>query len=173
VALVLDATVGGPNANTYVTLAEAEAYVERMMATAAWTSATEQEKIVALGHAARRLDQEVFLGQRATTTQALQWPRAYVADPVWPYQALPSTTIPEAIQAAQVVLAVELLEAAATEAVATPEPAMSHITVGPITVEYEGAAAATAAVDDLPSEVYRLLRGFLSGGYGQFAILRG
>ena len=74
-AVTIDATAGGANANSYITLAEADAYVEAMVLStdaAQWDSGNTDSRNRALTAAAQRLDRERFLGARATDTQALQ-----------------------------------------------------------------------------------------------------
>jgi hypothetical protein len=73
--VTLDATVGGTTANSYLTLAAADAIVETMLGTVAWTGATENNRIRALVTATRGLDTLTWIGTRTTTTQALAWPR--------------------------------------------------------------------------------------------------
>jgi len=83
-AISLDATVGGANANSYLTLADAQAIVDGMVQDAdvtAWGTATTDAKNRALYTAAQRLDRERFLGARATDTQSMQWPRTGVRKP--------------------------------------------------------------------------------------------
>jgi hypothetical protein len=83
-AVVIDATAGGANANSYLTLAAAQAIIDGFVQDAdvtAWASATTDQKNRALFTATQRLDRERFLGARATDTQALQWPRTGVRKP--------------------------------------------------------------------------------------------
>lgn len=75
----LIATVGAANANSYVTLAEAQTYHDLNLGSDAWFEAEEGDQIRALIKAARRLQQETWLGSRVDSTQALAWPRAGVA----------------------------------------------------------------------------------------------
>lgn len=83
-AVVIDATVGGANANSYLTLAAATTIIDGFIeseAIAAWNSGQTDGKNRALFTATQRLDRERFLGARATDTQALQWPRTGVRKP--------------------------------------------------------------------------------------------
>ena len=80
----INATVGSASANSYITLADAQAIVDGFVEDAdvtAWASATTDQKNRALFTATQRLDRERFLGARATDTQALQWPRTGVRKP--------------------------------------------------------------------------------------------
>jgi hypothetical protein len=83
-AITIDATVGGANANSYLTLTDANAIIDGLVEDAdvtAWSSATDDQKNRALYTAAQRLDRERYLGARATDTQSLQWPRTGVRKP--------------------------------------------------------------------------------------------
>lgn len=73
--LVLDATVGGPNSNSYLTLTEGDAIAGYDFNNEAWILATDDDKIRALVKATYELDTLPWVGLRATTTQALAWPR--------------------------------------------------------------------------------------------------
>ena len=83
-AVTIDATAGGASANSYMTLAQADAYVEAMISStdvSKWSTGTDDTRNRALAAATQRLDRERFLGARATDTQALQWPRTGVRKP--------------------------------------------------------------------------------------------
>lgn len=77
-ALVLDATVGGANANSYVTVAEADTYFEGRLYATDWTGATTENKTTALVMATTVLDDWAeWVGSKADLieNQALRWPR--------------------------------------------------------------------------------------------------
>ena len=123
-AITLDATVGGANANTYITLDDANAIIEGFVLSddnAAWDNSTTDNKNRALFTAAQRIDREKFLGSRVSDTQALEWPRSGVRKPdtytnlyglSFPNRLVADyytdTEIPERVKKAQVVLAVYL-----------------------------------------------------------------
>lgn len=71
----IDATVGGPASNSYITLAEGDAYADDVLGTVTWVGATVDDQTRALLNATAKLDQLEWIGARATTTQALAWPR--------------------------------------------------------------------------------------------------
>ena len=76
-AITLDATVGGANANTYITLSDANSFIEGLILsddTAAWDGSSTDNKNRALFTAAQRIDREKFLGARVSDTQALYCP---------------------------------------------------------------------------------------------------
>ena len=83
-AITLDATVGGANANTYITLSDANTFIEGLVLnddTVAWDNSSTDNKNRALFTAAQRIDREKFLGARVADTQALEWPRSGVRKP--------------------------------------------------------------------------------------------
>ena len=123
-AISIDATVGGASANSYITLSDANAIIEGLVAdddVSAWDGSNTDNKNRALYTAAIRVDRERFLGARVTSTQALQWPRTGVRKPDtyintyatgFPFRIstdyFTDTEIPEQVKKAQVILAVYL-----------------------------------------------------------------
>ena len=75
-AAVIDATVSGTSANSYVTLVEADAYHEERLHNTEWTSATDANKNSALIWAANILDRKFqWKGRKKELTQRMDWPR--------------------------------------------------------------------------------------------------
>lgn len=75
-ALVLVATVGATNANSYISRAGADTYFEGRFGTSAWTSASNGDKEIALVQATRTIDRyHRFHGEKNASTQALSFPR--------------------------------------------------------------------------------------------------
>lgn len=101
-AAVIDATLGGASANSYVTLADADAYFETTPDSSTWTDKTNDQKNRALISATRWIDALSFYGDRCSTTQALKWPREdYTVDGI----DLACTLIPIGIEVATYELA--------------------------------------------------------------------
>jgi len=69
------ATVGSASANSYLTLAEGNEISNNCLGTFPWQTATDDNKARALINATRYLDELRFIGTKASTTQALMWPR--------------------------------------------------------------------------------------------------
>lgn len=69
------ATAGASNANSYLSEAGANAIAETMLGTLAWSTATSDNKARALITATNGLETLEWIGNRATATQALSWPR--------------------------------------------------------------------------------------------------
>ncbi len=99
---VIDATLGGTSANSYVTLAGANTYFETVPDSSTWINKTDDQKNRSLISATRWIDALTFYGDRCTETQALKWPRdEYKVDGI----DLACTLIPEGIKVATYELA--------------------------------------------------------------------
>src|SRR5262245_44913249 len=123
---MLDTTIGGANANSYLNVADVTAFFDARLNSAAWTTAVADDKTRALLMAANRLQVENWLGNRVTSTQRLAWPRIGVqkVDPVgtgygfgyhygYGYQSTEiykSDEIPQPVKDAQCELALAYLE---------------------------------------------------------------
>lgn len=77
----IDATVGGTSSNSFMTLAEADAYWADNYHSTAWDALIDDDKNKLLIMATQTLDYWVdWIGHRATEDQALRWPRYDVQD---------------------------------------------------------------------------------------------
>ena len=186
-AATIDATVGGANANSYLTLAAAQTIVDGFVEDAdvtAWATATTDQKNRALVTATQRLDRERFLGARSTDTQALQWPRTGVRKPDtyintyavgFPFRITTDyytdTEIPTQIQYAQVVLAVYLNNNKDGMALSGLEDYKS-VSIGSLSVTTAGASSTATGVDRVPPIFERYLTGLRISGPGNFSIRR-
>jgi hypothetical protein len=185
-AISIDATVGGANANSYLTLNNAQAIIDGFVQDAdviAWASATTDQKNRALFTATQRLDRERFLGARATDTQALQWPRTGVRKPDtyintyavgFPFRITTDyyteTEIPQQVQYAQVVLAVYLHNNPDGIGLSGLED-YKNVKIGSIDVT-PNLGYGAVGVDKIPPIVERYLTGLRISGPGNFAIRR-
>ena len=125
-AITIHHTAGAANANSYISLTEANELIEGLIKdedVEAWEagSTSDDYRNRALYTACQRIDRERFLGAKATDTQALQWPRTGVRKPDtyvnsyatgFPFRItadfFSDTEIPEQIKKAQAVLAAYL-----------------------------------------------------------------
>jgi hypothetical protein len=125
-AITIHHTAGAANANSYISLTEANELIEGLIKdedVEAWEagSTSDDYRNRALYTACQRIDRERFLGAKATDTQALQWPRTGVRKPDtyvntyatgFPFRItadfFTDTEIPEQIKKAQAVLAAYL-----------------------------------------------------------------
>ena len=160
----LDATVGGANANSFVTLAAANTYFETRTHATSWTG-TNEAKEKALITATQRLNQETFAGVKASTTQALKWPRYDTADADgYPYA---SDAIPQALKDATCELALELM---ATAALAQSKLTnYARLKIGPLDITPQQPQKSGA----LPAQVLRLLSGLLMSAPSTIRMVRG
>ncbi len=184
-AVTIDATPGGANANSYLTLADATAIIDGFVETDAvqgWNAGQTDGKNRALFTAAQRLDRERFLGARATDTQALQWPRTGVRKPDtyvntyavgFPFRVttdyFTDTEIPQQIKYAQAYLAAYLHQNHDALDLSGLED-YKNVKIGSldVTPNLDGAVGA----DRIPPMVERYLTGLRLGGPGNIAIRR-
>lgn len=73
----LVSTIGASDANSYLSIADADAIADSMVGTLSWTTATQTNKIRALISATSGLDTLRYIGHKASEEQALLWPRTY------------------------------------------------------------------------------------------------
>jgi len=165
--MAIDATVGSPTMNSYVTAAEAAAYfAQRLNATAWAANASKQEP--GLVQARRRLDAESYLGQRVSPTQTCAWPRDNETDPITG-EDLVGTTVPSSVKDAQCEMWLALVAADGDLFADTGMEAFSQVTVGPLAVTLRDDTLAS----DLPIMVERLLAPYLISSGGSFRLVRG
>ena len=184
-AITIDATAGGANANSYITLTEANTFVEAMISStdvSKWTTGTDDTRNRALAAAAQRLDRERFLGARATDTQSMQWPRTGVRKPdtylntyatSFPFRIsedyFTDTEIPDQIKRAQIELAVYLHNNTDGISLGGLEDFKS-VQVGSISVTPDKSGAIGA--DRVPPMFERYLTSLRISGPGNIAIRR-
>jgi hypothetical protein len=184
-AITIDATAGGASANSYLTLADAQAIVDGLIEdddVVAWGTATTDQKNRALYTATQRLDRERFLGARATDTQALQWPRTGVRKPDtyvntyatgFPFRIsddyFTDTEIPDQVKRAMVVLAVYLNNNKDGIGLSGLED-YKAISIGSISVTPDKTGAVGA--DRVPPLLERYLTGLRISGPGNIAVKR-
>ena len=106
-AVTLDATLGGNQSNSYITLANAEGIAGMMPGGDTWIALTEDEKNMSLIQATRWLETLDYRGDRCSTSQRLKWARSGAeCDGV----TSDCSGIPYPIQEAEVVLAIKYSE---------------------------------------------------------------
>jgi hypothetical protein len=185
-AVVIVATPNAANANSYLTLADAQLIVDGLVEDAdvtAWGSATTDAKNRALYTATQRLDRERFLGARATDTQALQWPRSGVRKPDtyintyaigFPFRItadyFTDTEIPTQIKYAQVVLAAYLNNNPDGIGLSGLED-FKNVQVGSLNVT-PNLGFGAVGIDKIPPMVERYMTGLRISGPGNFSIRR-
>lgn len=149
-AITLDATVGGASANTYVTRANATTYFEGHAFAATWAAATTGNQDIALAHATRILDRIRWAGTKASSTQALAFPREYA--PTLEFDAIKDViaeefvdetlvyyaddAIPTPVVRATCELALELLKGGTTDPFEADASRIRSEAVGPLSTEW-------------------------------------
>ena len=136
--MALSATPGAPDANSYVTVEEADAFLSAELGVAAWPASSTgpdlDTKARALITATRQLDRlaERFIGSPTSQTQALAWPRSV---PAIDERTVDAGTIPPRLKRCTIRLAVRLLQA---PEVLTPlaERIVTRKKIGPLETEY-------------------------------------
>lgn len=161
-AVAIVATAKATNANSYVTLAEAETYMESRLAVTNWDLAatTDDLKNRSLRMATDQLDRYDFAGSRTTQAQRLQWPRYGVADlDGWNYD---QDTVPRPVKEATYELALAL-----TDGSFSLEPdqlaQFEQVKVGSLDIKPRGSYTAAT----LPDHIRQLLAHVLVGGGGE------
>lgn len=129
-SLVLNAEAKSISANSYVSVAEADAIIAARLYVATWTAATSGDKAAALVWATRLLDRTMdWNGSRRTVLQALAWPRTgvYIApDAGWYDYDL----VPDPIKEATTELALLLLQQDRTAEPGVAGLGLSSLSVG-------------------------------------------
>jgi hypothetical protein len=102
------ATPGAADANSYLTVEEADEYFEYHLYATTWTAASETTKESALVMASRLIDAMfVWVGLATTSTQSLTWPRTgMLSRNMYPIE---DTVIPAELKAATAEYAVSLM----------------------------------------------------------------
>ena len=107
-AITIIATAKSATANSYVTLAETESYLEGRLSVTTWDAASDDNKNRAIRMATDELDKSQFVGTRTTEDQRLQWPRYETYDhDGWIYD---SDVIPRPVKEAAFELALALTD---------------------------------------------------------------
>lgn len=157
--MAIIATAGGATSNSYVTLVEAEAFFDNRVGSSDWFDSAEQEQSIL--QACFILDQFDYIGDRATTTQALEWPR--ITNDFWdsyndefPYT---STEIPQKLKNAQCEIALWLAQTGGTAS----QGAVSELQIGnSVKAKFDSGSSTVDATTDytgIPLTAARFLKG--------------
>lgn len=152
----LVAVAEATNANSYVSQADAQTYMDGRLDVTDWTDATTVTMDRALIMATGRLDIEEFVGSPTSFTQRLQWPRGSVPDPWGSFYA--SDTIPRPLEEATAELALAYLKSGASLDDTGLEQFL-NVKVGALDVTPKIGRKG----DALPSIVRRILRNIMVG----------
>ena len=159
--ITLTTTAGSASANSYCDLADAEAYVATLNWYESWTGKTDEQKKGALVQATRLFQSLAWKGRKASNTQALVWPRAYVTDRDG--YAVDSTTIPVWLEEATAEFALRLLAEDRQADLGANVPGQAKV----------GSLFITGNTHQmLPSAVYDLIGPYLESGGGGNLVVR-
>ena len=159
-AATIDATLKGTAANSYVTLAEANAYFETVPHDEHWTGSDDKKNRVLIT-ATRYLDNFEYYGTRCSTTQALKWPRKdYKVDGV----KIDETYIPQPIKNATFELAHSLLEKGeALVGTTGTQGTYEQVELGDLKVKFKDSSQTPGVINNI-LDIYPWLESFL-GAY--------
>ena len=150
-------TAGAVNANSYVSVADADAYHDYRLHNSEWATATTADKQNALVMATRYLEPFKWLGTKATTTQALRWPREGVYD--LDGTLYDDTAIPAPLINATAELAWEFIKQ--DRLVDSDNDGLKSVKAGPVEVEFDSRTKPTTS----PKYVLTMLAGLLEAGF--------
>lgn len=177
--LVIDATAGGATANSYVLESEAIVFAATRLNLVGWStvtgsSCTDQEK-AALIEATRELTAIAYQGVRASTEQALAWPRVCAPDPDTGSLALlyfDTTVIPQRVKNATCELAFEFLKAGTTD-IASLDPSLAVLRerISVIETDYAAPSQRAQGLAAFPRAL-RQIAPLLAVGAGQVRLTR-
>ena len=129
-------TVGATNANSYVSLSEAEDYMETRLHKTAWEDAGSGEKEAALIWAGRIIDRTIrFNGTKVSSTQSMAWPRAGLTDGSG-YE-VSQTAIPVIIKDLQIEMAFLLLSSDRTAENEAGAAGLTSLRAGPVSLSFK------------------------------------
>lgn len=176
--VVLDATVGGANANSFTTVAKADAYHANQLYSDAWTVApvpTDAVKAQALITATRLIVSAFntvgWAGWSATTTQRLPVPRSGMQ---YPNGAnIPNTIIPADLEDATAEMALKLIEAGMMpDGISDTESqsvGLKRLKVGSIELEFDHASGGETSIE-IPESVFAMISYMFESGTGRTVV---
>jgi len=156
-------TLGSASANSYVTLAEANQFMDdRPPASSTWSDATDDEKTQAILWATKLIDRLVdWDGQVVDDVQALDWPRDGLVFPSG--FNVPNDAIPTELKDATAEFARQLLEEDRAADSDIETKGVTSLRVGPISMNFKRSVFAKvlpdAVVHLIPQEWYLEIRG--------------
>lgn len=165
-AIIVEDGTGLPNAEAYISTADADTY-HGNRGNAAWAALAAPAKEAALRQATDFMSTALrWAGSRVSATQALDWPRTGTELNGYP---VASDVVPEPVRRACAELA---LRASAGSLLPDAEQVVVEETVGPLTTKYAAPSASGAGM--FPS-VVAMLSGLLasSGSRNQIKLVRG
>jgi len=167
--MALIATVGASDANSYVTLEEAEAYFENRLHAEDWETLLTKES--ALVTASSMLDWYVrWKGYRSSTTQSMQWPRTNAIRRDG--SVIDTSIIPPEVKVAVYELALSSIEEDRTSD--DPMAGLEQIKAGTLMIKADNGDLDSTAITAIPDKVWKILSDLYTlGGLGVVRLMRG
>lgn len=157
--MALIATVGSPDANSYVTVQEAAAYFSHRTHSEAWGEFDEQP--AALCTASQMLDWYIkWKGIKASAEQAMLWPRTEVSRNDGTLVA--DDIIPPELKVAVYELALSSLDADRTED--NPLAGIDQVKAGTLMVKASAGGYDSTSEDTIPEKVWNILSDLYNSG---------
>lgn len=131
---MIDATIKGTSANSYVSVADADTYFDLSIFKSSWTQLSIAEKEQFLVFSTRRIDAEKFSGNKTTKDQSLQMPRTGILDKDQAFW-IDEDTIPAYFENAVLELCMEYIKEYKDESPLfskNDQERMSDVTIGPL-----------------------------------------
>ncbi len=152
-AVVIVATPGAANANSYCTLAEADAYHEGHSYSGTWTDGTTDQKNRALVTATALLDEWYeWADWPESETQALQWPRGSVMDILY-MSVLSGGVIPQKLKDATAELARQVLAGDRMKDSDVETQGITSMSAGPVSFSFKDSVRAKVIPDRIRSMI--------------------
>jgi hypothetical protein len=154
--LTLIATAGATNANSYCTVAEADAYHNYHPYASVWDAAEADQKVQLLVLATRIFDTECdWIGLIASQTQALRWPRVSAWD--FDNRLLDPSTLPTLLRDATAELARWCLAKDRYQTIDDALGGIKSVKAGEVAVEFDR----IDRINLIPASVLALVRPLL------------
>lgn len=163
--VLIDATVGGENSNSYITEEEAQEFADSRLHISAWENATGNQKRSSLRWATARIDEMQFMGSRASNTQSLKWPRTGLLNEEG--IDIPDDALPKELKRATFELAISLIGSDSVSLTGLEQ--FDRLKVGSIEIEPSKSVSSNL----LPPSVSRLIGQWINGQVFTIRIARG
>lgn len=152
---------GGEEFTVYADIDTADAYLAGAFHATDWASLTDDVKGKALVTATRILDRQRWLGSKTVSDQVLAWPRTGTG-----VSGVEDDTIPEAIIAGAIELALTVSAGADVQNQATTEETVKRIQAGSVSIENFRSTQQFSA--RFPQIIQELIGVYLLGGSASF-----
>lgn len=132
--MIFDATVGGPDSTSFVTVEESDAYFTSHPFGEPWLELDESQKESYLMMSTRTLSAQCWTGQATSPDQALAWPRTGMIGTNG--HPIPSDIIPREIKYMTLEMSLRTYSEGATASSSTGDQGLKRVKAGSVEVEY-------------------------------------